>query len=40
VLATLAVGFSVILMLLQTKVQRDLVNHEREKVAARRVHPS
>jgi methyl-accepting chemotaxis protein len=33
VLATLAVGFSVILMLLQTKVQRDLVNHEREKAS-------
>ncbi|MEW6682260.1 MAG: methyl-accepting chemotaxis protein, partial [Nitrospirota bacterium] len=32
-LATLTVGFSVILILLQTKVQRDLINHEREKAA-------
>jgi methyl-accepting chemotaxis protein len=31
VLATLTVGFSVILIVLQTKVQRDLINHEREK---------
>lgn len=31
VLATMAVGFSVILIVLQTKVQRDLINHEREK---------
>jgi methyl-accepting chemotaxis protein len=33
VLATLTVGFSVILIFLQTKVQRDLINHEREKAS-------
>ncbi len=33
VLATMAVGFSVMLIALQTKVQRDLINHEREKAS-------
>ncbi len=33
VLVTLIVGFSAILVLLQTKVRRDLINHEREKAS-------